>query len=65
MLQRLTNPQRDPAAQREFEGDSDAAPEVRKYLDLADVALERKPRPFLVKRKRREKAEVSRPKKAA
>jgi hypothetical protein len=36
---RLTNATQDSVAQRELEGDDEAAPEIRKYLQLADIAF--------------------------
>ena len=53
MRQRLTNPPnlgRDEVEQRELEGDPEAAPEIRKYLLLADIALGSRHRPYLVDR---------------
>ena len=40
MRYRLTNATQDSVAQRELEGDDEAAPEIRKYLQLADIALD-------------------------
>ncbi len=54
----------DEVEQREPEGDPEAAPEIRRYLALADAALRPK-RPFLLKHKCRAENEIARPKRAA
>jgi len=65
MLQRLTTPRdHDPAELRELE-DADAAHEIQKYLDLADIALGRKLRPFVLKREHHDLDDALHPDRAA
>ncbi len=68
MRQRLTKspePSQGEVEKRELEGDPEAAPEISRYLALADAALRPK-RPFLLKRTQRAENEIAaRPRRAA
>lgn len=67
MRQRLTMPRpppEDAVVQRELAGNPDAAPEIRKYIALADTALSTK-RPSWVARRRNARVARSPLKRAA
>ena len=68
MQSRLTRPPpmpwQDDVEQNELDGEPEAAPEIRRYLALADIALLPK-RLFMVKRPHRTKPEIAHPERAA